>query len=68
MKSNADSVRARLCKAESDLASAGLCLSAGESLDTACFHAQQAAGVWPVSLAQHSDSFLPLAPKGAEVQ
>ena len=43
MKSKDDLVRGRLRKAESDLASAGLCLSAGEALDTACFHAQQAA-------------------------
>ncbi len=43
MKSKVDLVRAWLRKAESDLASAGLCLSAGEALDTACFHAQQAA-------------------------
>lgn len=43
MKSKVDLVRGRLRKAESDLASADLCLSAGEALDTACFHAQQAA-------------------------
>ncbi len=43
MKSKEDLVRGRLRKAESDLASAGLCLSAGKALDTACFHAQQAA-------------------------
>jgi HEPN domain-containing protein len=43
MKSKVDLVRARLRKAESDLASAELCLSAGKAFDTACFHAQQAA-------------------------
>ena len=43
MKSKTDLVRGRLRKAESDLASAGLCLSAGEAFDTVCFHAQQAA-------------------------
>ena len=43
MKSRDDLVRARLRKAESDLASVRLCLSAAEGLDTACFHAQQAA-------------------------
>lgn len=43
MKSRGDLVRARLRKAESDLSSARLCLSAGEGLDPACFHAQQAA-------------------------
>lgn len=45
MKSRNDLVRARLRKAESDLASARLCLSAGEGLDAACFHSQQAASV-----------------------
>lgn len=43
MKSKLDLVQGWLRKAESDLASAGLCVSAGEALDTACFHAQQAA-------------------------
>ncbi len=43
MKSKVDLVRGRLRKAESDLASARLCLSAGEAFDTVCFHAQQAA-------------------------
>ena len=42
MKSKDDLVRGRLRKAESDLAGAGLCLSAGKALDTACFHDQQA--------------------------
>ena len=45
MKSSGDLVRARLRKAESDLASARLCLSAAQRLDTACFHARQAATV-----------------------
>ena len=39
MKSKADLVRGWLRKAESDLATAGLCVSAAEALDTACFHA-----------------------------
>ena len=43
MKTVADLVRGWLRKAESDLTSAGLCLGAGEALDTVCFHAQQAA-------------------------
>ena len=43
MRTRADLVRGWLLKAEADLASARLCLSAGEALDTACFHAQQAA-------------------------
>jgi HEPN domain-containing protein len=43
MKTKADLVRGWLRKAESDLTNAGLCLSAGQALDTACFHAQQAA-------------------------
>lgn len=43
MKSRVDLVRGWLRKAESDLAGAGLCVSAGQALDTACFHAQQAA-------------------------
>jgi HEPN domain-containing protein len=43
MKTKADLVRGWLLKAESDLANAGMCLAAGQALDTACFHAQQAA-------------------------
>lgn len=43
MKSKDDLVRGWLRKAQSDLATAGLCLSAGDALDMACFHAQQAA-------------------------
>jgi len=43
MKSKDDIVRGWLRKAESDLTSARLCISAGEALDGACFHAQQAA-------------------------
>ena len=43
MKTRADLVKGWLLKAEADLTNAGLCLSAGEALDTACFHAQQAA-------------------------
>ena len=43
MKTKADLVKGWLRKAESDLATAGLCVEAGQALDTACFHAQQAA-------------------------
>ena len=43
MKSKADLVRGWLRKAESDLTSAALSLAAGQALDGACFHAQQAA-------------------------
>jgi len=43
MKTVADLVRGWLLKAESDLTNASLCLDAGQALDTACFHAQQAA-------------------------
>lgn len=43
MKTRADLVRGWLRKAESDLTVAGMCLDAGQALDTACFHAQQAA-------------------------
>jgi HEPN domain-containing protein len=43
MKTKADLVKGWLLKAEGDLANAQLCLSAGRALDTACFHAQQAA-------------------------
>ncbi len=43
MKTQADLVKGWLLKAEGDLSNARLCLSAGEALDTACFHAQQAA-------------------------
>jgi HEPN domain-containing protein len=43
MKTTADVVRGWLLKAESDLSNARICLAAGQALDTACFHAQQAA-------------------------
>lgn len=43
MRTRADLVRGWLLKAESDLTNAGMCLVAGQALDTACFHAQQAA-------------------------
>jgi HEPN domain-containing protein len=43
MKSNHDVARGWLRKADSDLRNAELCLAADESLDTACFHCQQAA-------------------------
>ena len=43
MKTKADLVKGWLRKAESDLKNANMCISAGESLDTACFHAQQVA-------------------------
>jgi HEPN domain-containing protein len=43
MKSKDDLVRGWLRKAQSDLATVGFCLSAGDALDMACFHAQQGA-------------------------
>jgi HEPN domain-containing protein len=43
MKARADLVRGWLRKAAADLTTARLCLSAGEALDAACFHAQQGA-------------------------
>ena len=43
MKRRADLVQGWLRKAKSDLTNAGMCLDAGQALDTACFHAQQAA-------------------------
>jgi len=43
MKRRADLVLGWFRKAESDLTNAGMCLDAGQALDTACFHAQQAA-------------------------
>ena len=43
MKTKADLVRGWLRKADSDLTTAEMCLDAGRALDTACFHAQQAA-------------------------
>lgn len=43
MKNIRDLVRGWLRKADSDLASAALCVSASQALDAACFHAQQAA-------------------------
>lgn len=43
MKSKVDLVKGWLLKAESDLSNVRLCLANNQSLDTACFHAQQAA-------------------------
>jgi HEPN domain-containing protein len=43
MKSKTDLVQGWLLKAESDLANVRMCLANNQSLDTACFHAQQAA-------------------------
>lgn len=43
MKTKADVVRGWFRKGDSDLANAKVCLAAGQCLDTACFHAQQAA-------------------------
>ena len=43
MKTRVDAVKGWLRKAESDLVALRLCLSSGEALDAACFHAQQAA-------------------------
>ena len=43
MKTKVDLVKGWLRKAESDLLNAKICTEAGQSLDTACFHAQQAA-------------------------
>jgi HEPN domain-containing protein len=42
MKSDRSIALGWLRKARSDLTNAELCLSAGEALDTACFHCQQA--------------------------
>jgi len=42
MKSKIDLVQGWLLKAESDLANVRMCLTNNQSLDTACFHAQQA--------------------------
>lgn len=43
MKTTDDLVLGWIRKADSDLDNAALCLASGKSLDTACFHAQQAA-------------------------
>ena len=43
MKDDRDVALGWLRKADSDLANAELCLAAERSLDTACFHCQQAA-------------------------
>lgn len=43
MKDRPDLVRGWLRKADSDLANLGLCIENNKALDTACFHAQQAA-------------------------
>ncbi len=42
MKTTADLVKSWIRKADSDLANAALCIASGTSLDTACFHTQQA--------------------------
>ncbi len=43
MKAKNDLVQGWLQKAESDLANAKMCIASNQALDTACFHAQQAA-------------------------
>ena len=43
MKSRLDLVRGLLAKADSDFENANLCITHEIALDTACFHAQQAA-------------------------
>jgi HEPN domain-containing protein len=43
MKTHEDLARGFWRKGESDLANAQMCLDAGRAMDTACFHAQQAA-------------------------
>ncbi len=43
MKTTADLVKDWIRKADSDLANARLCVASSTALDTACFHAQQAA-------------------------
>jgi len=43
MKNHEDLARGWWRKGDSDLANAHMCLDAGRALDTACFHAQQAA-------------------------
>ena len=43
MKSKTDLVKGWLLKAESDLSNVRMCLANNQSLDTGCFHAQQAA-------------------------
>ena len=43
MKNKIDLVKGWLLKAESDLANVRMCLTNNQSLDTGCFHAQQAA-------------------------
>jgi HEPN domain-containing protein len=43
MKTQADLVKGWLRKADSDVTTASLCIEREQALDTACFHAQQAA-------------------------
>jgi len=43
MKNRADLVRRLIRKGESDLVNAEMCVSKRQSLDAACFHAQQGA-------------------------
>ncbi len=43
MKTTDDLVEGWIRKADSDLANAQLCVASSTALDTACFHAQQAA-------------------------
>jgi len=44
MKGNGDVARGLMLKAESDIENLLLMMESGRALDTACFHAQQAAG------------------------
>lgn len=61
MKTQADLVKSWLRKADSDLTNARLCLGAEKSLDTVCFHAQQAAEKYlKAYLSHYQISFPPL--------
>ncbi|MFA5343953.1 MAG: HEPN domain-containing protein [Kiritimatiellia bacterium] len=47
-------------KGDSDLANARMCVDAGRALDTACFHAQQAAEKYLKALPPQFDHVLPV--------
>jgi len=59
MKERLDLVRAWIRKAENDLTALRLALGAGQALDTACFHAQQAAEKYLKAYLVFSDLDLP---------
>lgn len=59
MKEPRDLTRSWIQKAESDLAASSLAINAGQALDAACFHAQQAAEKYLKAYLIHKDVDFP---------